>query len=231
MISTKHRSQELEWLDVFLVTGEELSDTLDQFELIYKWLGGNDLVLQSVRELTHHSIVPIHIRDLGCGNGAMLRTLAKFGNKHGLNFHLIGIDANESAIQIARQKSIKYPNIKFISMNFFDEEFMDINYDIVIATFVFHHLSHDEILRLLKTLVQKAKIGIVINDLQRSKISYYLFKLLCLFMKNERAKHDGLISILRGFKKHELEKFSNQLNLQSIIRWKWAFRYQWLIKN
>jgi hypothetical protein len=41
-----------------------------------------------------------------------------------------------------------------------------------------------------------------------------------------------LVSILRGFKKKELQAFSKQLNLTKYtIDWKWAFRYQWIIEK
>jgi hypothetical protein len=44
------------------------------------------------------------------------------------------------------------------------------------------------------------------------------------------SREDGLVSILRGFKKNELEEFSKKLSLKNYtIRWKWAFRYQWII--
>jgi hypothetical protein len=57
-----------------------------------------------------------------------------------------------------------------------------------------------------------------------------LFKLLSLAISNEMIVQDGLTSILRSFRRKELERLSNQLQLNSKIRWKWAFRYQWLIK-
>ena len=44
------------------------------------------------------------------------------------------------------------------------------------------------------------------------------------------SKEDGLVSILRGFKKPELQQFSKILNFKNYtIEWKWAFRYQWII--
>jgi hypothetical protein len=46
------------------------------------------------------------------------------------------------------------------------------------------------------------------------------------------SKEDGLVSILRGFKKKELIAFSKQLQFKNYsIQWKWAFRYQWIIKT
>jgi len=46
------------------------------------------------------------------------------------------------------------------------------------------------------------------------------------------SREDGLTSILRGFKKEELVNFSKKLKLNNyIFQWKWAFRYQWIIRK
>jgi hypothetical protein len=73
----------------------------------------------------------------------------------------------------------------------------------------------------------------VINDLERSALAYRLFQALCfVFRLSEMSKKDGLISILRGFKREELEQFSKKANFKNYsIQWKWAFRYQWIIRK
>ena len=76
----------------------------------------------------------------------------------------------------------------------------------------------------------KAKLGVVVNDLHRHRLAYGLFKLLGTVISNHMIVQDGLTSILRAFKRKEIEQISDQLNLNSQISWKWAFRYQWLIK-
>lgn len=74
-------------------------------------------------------------------------------------------------------------------------------------------------------------MGIIVNDLHRSRLAYQLFEIICfLFGLNRMSSQDGLVSILRGFKKNELEGFSSTLKLKNYtIQWKWAFRYQWII--
>lgn len=73
----------------------------------------------------------------------------------------------------------------------------------------------------------------MINDLERSALAYRLFQALCfVFGLNHMSKEDGLVSILRGFKREDLEKYTKELNFNySSIKWKWAFRYQWIIKT
>jgi hypothetical protein len=52
-----------------------------------------------------------------------------------------------------------------------------------------------------------------------------------VFLKTKIAKHDGLVSVARGFKKEELKQISEKIEGQHHIKWKWAFRYQWSIKT
>ena len=80
-------------------------------------------------------------------------------------------------------------------------------------------------------MIKNTKLGIVVNDLHRHKLAYYLFLLLSLFIKNEMVVEDGLTSILRGFKRIDLIKITKELGITSNICWKWAFRYQWIIKK
>jgi hypothetical protein len=96
-----------------------------------------------------------------------------------------------------------------------------------------HHFKDNEIIKILSVFNANAAVGIVVNDLQRSVISYRLFQVVCfVFRLNTMSREDGLTSILRGFKKQELIQFSNKLNLKKYtIQWRWAFRYQWIIKK
>lgn len=231
-INTKYRTEETEIMDDFSLHGEELRDALDKIASINQLLGGNQLTLQGVKKLipTQDEIT---IVDVGCGNGDMLRTLADFGLKNNYKFNLIGIDANDFTINYAAKLSETYSNITYKCEDIFSESFMQLQYDIVLCTLTLHHFKNDQINYLLQLFYKRARIGIVINDLHRSIIAYRAFQLICfLFRLNRMSREDGLISILRGFKKQELIDFSKKNQFKNYtIHWKWAFRYQWIIKK
>jgi 2-polyprenyl-3-methyl-5-hydroxy-6-metoxy-1,4-benzoquinol methylase len=234
-INTKDRSSAHEIMDDFSMEGEILRDALDKIAKINQLLGGNQLTLRGVQNLiaTIPNETEITIVDVGCGNGDMLRTLSKYGLKHQLNFKLIGIDANAFTINHARKLSINYPNISYRCKDIFGTDFTELKCDIVLCTLTLHHFKDDEIMTLMTVFYANCSIGIVINDLHRSAISYRLFQALCfVFRLNSMSREDGLVSILRGFKKNELVNFSKKLNLKNYkILWEWAFRYQWIIKK
>ena len=231
-ISTKQRTEEDEIMDDFSLEGEELRDALDKIASINQFLGGNKLTLQGVKKLIHTKD-EITIVDVGCGNGDMLRALADFGTKNNYNFKLIGIDANAFTIDYAIKLSKEYPNISYKCEDVFSEPFSQLNYDIVLCTLTLHHFKNNQIDYLLQLFQKQARIGIVINDLHRNIIAYRAFQLICFFFRlNRMSREDGLISILRGFKKQELINFSERNQFKNYtIHWKWAFRYQWIIKK
>lgn len=232
-LNTKYRTEEIEIMDDFSLQSEELIGALDQIASINQLLGGNKLTLHGIKELLKKTDTSqtITIADIGCGNGDMLRMLAKYGKKRNLKFKLIGIDANAFTIEYAKKLSKDFHNIEYLCMDIFSEDFNRLKYDIVLCTLTLHHFTTSQIAEVMHTLNQNASIGIVVNDLHRSKIAYRLFELIgIVFNLNTMSRNDGLISILKGFKKKELEHFSEKLNLKNYsINWKWAFRYQWII--
>ncbi len=234
-IDTSKRSDAEEIMDDFELKGDELERTLRDLDNINKWLGGNIITNHGVKKLlkTHPKSVPVHIVDVGCGNGAILREIAKWGRSENYKLKFTGIDANPFAINIAERLSAYYPEIKFEAIDIFSEEYKNKEFDLLLCTLTLHHFKDPQIKELLDLFIKQVKIGIVINDLHRSKIAHKLFKAFCAtFIRNEIARKDGLTSILRGFKKEDLQKFSRNISAQNQkINWKWAFRYQWIIQK
>lgn len=233
LINTKQRTDATEIMDDFSISGKILHKTLNTLANINKWLGGNKVTLNGLKKVikNHPKNEPLTIIDLGCGGGDILRKVSKYGNNEGYSFKLIGIDANKDAINYARELSKNYPEISFINCDVFSEEFESLTYDVGLSTLFLHHFDENQIINLLSAIKKKAKLGIVVNDLHRHPMAYYLFKLVCLTIKNKMIIEDGLTSILRGFKRKDLEKFSKTLQVIPQIKWKWAFRFQWIIQK
>jgi len=233
LINTKQRSDATEIMDDFSISGKILRSTLDTLANINKWLGGNKITLNGLKKVikNHPKNVPITIIDLGCGGGDILRKVSKYGKKEGYIFKLVGVDANKDAVDYARELSKDYPEISFVACDIFSDAFEALQYDVVLTTLFLHHFKEDQIINMLSSLKKKAKLGIVVNDLHRHPMAYYLFKLVCVTIKNTMIIEDGLTSILRGFKRDELENFSKKLQVTPQIKWKWAFRYQWIIQK
>lgn len=232
-ISTKQRTDKEELMDDFSIGGDLLRDTLDKLENINRWLGGNKVTVNGLKTIlkNHPNEEEITIVDIGCGHGDILRDVAIWGRKNNYKFKLLGVDANPTAIEYANELSKDFPELTFNTQDIFSDEFKNSQFDVVLATLFLHHFKEKELTSFLGNTIKQTKIGIVINDLHRHKLAYYLFMLLSVFISNKMIIEDGLTSVLRGFKRKDLENISNNIKVESEISWKWAFRFLWLIKK
>ena len=232
-ISTKKRTDKEELMDDFSIGGDLLIDTLDKLENINRWLGGNAMTVKSLKKVlkNHPKEQELTIADIGCGHGDILRDVAKFGRKNGYKMKLIGMDANPTAIAYAKKLSTEFSELSFITEDIFSKEFKERRFDVVLATLFLHHFKEDPLVSFLENTLRQTKIAIVVNDLHRHTLAYYLFMLLSIFIKNKMIIEDGLTSVLRGFKRKDLVKISKRIQVKSQISWKWAFRFQWIIQK
>ena len=197
-------------------------------------LGGNkgslDAIWNIVKEDTKKTYT---ILDVGCGDGYILRKSALFLRKKNINVQLIGLDIREDILSIAKEASVDFPEISYLKQDVLLLDPENHQCDILLCTLTMHHFNNDEILVFLKKFVSISKNGIIINDLQRSKIACSLFKLFRLFfLKTDITKKDGLTSIKSGFLLSELKEFSKNIpNVTHKIAWKWAFRYIWVMRT
>ena len=232
-MNTKKRSNQREIMDDFELQGEELKRTLKDLDKVNKWLGGNKVTLNGLDIILKSTCYaqPVRVMDVGCGNGSLLIEVAEYGRRNGINMELLGVDANQHAIKLAREHTVNYPEISFEAIDIFSEEFKRKEIDIILCTLTLHHFRDREIEQILNIFSTRAQMGIVINDLHRTRVAYYLFKAFCaIFIDNDIAKRDGLTSILRSFKKENLEWYGRNLDVRDQkIAWKWAFRYQWVL--
>lgn len=233
LVDTSHRSSEMEIMDDFTMEGVLFRDTLDKLEIINRFLGGNSVTIKGLKKLLKNQSKnkTITIVDLGCGNGDVLRDVSKFGRKNNYSFKLIGIDANLAATEYAKELSKEYSELSFKTMDILSEDFKKQSYDVVLCTLFLHHFKNEELISFLKTTTDKATIGVVVNDLHRHKLAYYLFKLIGFFIKNKMVRQDGLTSVLRAFKRKDLENIAKEIKVHFSIEWKWAFRYLWIMKK
>ena len=233
--SNKFRSQQIEIMDNLEFQGLEMENVLKDLKTVNKCLGGNNISIDGIQKLLKHKLInaKIIILDVGCGDGELLRQCADFGFQNNLNFELIGIDFNENILKLAKSKSKNYPNIRFSKVDILSKDNLIPNCDIALCTLFLHHFGNEKILEIIKKLLQRTQLGVVINDLERSKIAFNLFKIASyFFLKTKTARYDGLVSVARGFKKQELEKMSKDIPYQhSNISKRWAFRFQWILKK
>ena len=228
MKAFRNRSSEIELMDDTSLEPHVLDAVLQDVSLANRLLGGNRITRNAVMSMISKKPDKEYtIMDVGCGDGAMLRQLAAICRKKPYRVRFIGLDINESAIALAQQHSKDYPEIAYYAGDILKDNRHGLYADITLCTLTLHHIPSSQIPGFLAGMAKITQRAILINDLQRSSLAYYLFKIFsAIFIKTKIARHDGLVSIKKGFKRNELIAFSRQVpSFYPKVEWKWAFRY------
>jgi len=215
-------------MDDLASSGEVITQTLKELDTINRLLGGNQVTTNGLNLLGHDTQKPLVIADMGCGGGDMLKLVAKWALKKGVEVELIGFDANPHIIAYAQENCASFNNIRFEVEDIFSSSFKERTFDIILCTLFTHHFTEGHLVSMFKQFKSQATKGVVINDLHRHWLAYYSIKLLTqVFSKSEMVKNDGPLSVKRAFIKSELHALLKAANIEAKhLSWQWAFRWQ-----
>lgn len=229
----RHRSTEPELMDDPFLEASALKAALNDIGRVNRLLGGNRVGLAGLKPFLRGSAErPVEVVDIGCGNGEFLRHVARYCRRQHIPVRLTGVDINENSLDLGRLQQGEFPEIIYECSDVMDYTPKPVmGQPLLICNLFLHHFSEDHIRFLLERWQGAGFRAIIVNDLHRSALAYYLFHLFgVIFMNSGLARHDGLVSIKRGFRRKELETYCRLLpGWECNIRWKWAFRYLWTL--
>ncbi len=206
----RNRSTQDELLDSPNVPTRLLLQNLRELDLLNRKTGGHAISLEGIKKLLKDKSRIYHIADLGCGSGDWLRYTALWARKNGFKVKLTGVDKKKDAIQYLERESSSFHEIEGFTGDY--REFLNNSpVDVFHCSLFCHHLNDEELVELLGQINTLASVGFVINDLKRSRMAYYGAKAFTqLFRGSYLSKHDGPVSVLRGFTEQELKLIFKQ---------------------
>lgn len=163
--------------------------------------------------------------DVGFGDGDILRAIAKWARRRGIEAELVGVDLNEKSVGAARGATPADLRIDFRAGDYGDQPE---RFDFIISSQVTHHMTDGQLMRFLRHMEAEARIGWLICDLHRHGFAYRGFPLLArLLMVHRIVREDGQLSIARSFRAADWRSYLNQagigLDQVRIVR-RFAFR-------
>jgi SAM-dependent methyltransferase len=222
------RSYKKELLDSDDIPFEDIKRNMQELDFINKWLGGHKITITGLKKLVPaERNIELVIAEIGCGGGDNLRVLKKYCEKKKIPASFIGIDINPHCIEFAKSRS-ENAGIRFIASDYVKVQFEN-KPDIIFTSLFCHHFTDKELKSQFHWMHENAGIGFFINDLHRHLLAYYSIKLLAAFFsKSYLVKNDAPLSVLRGFKRKEIEMLNADSKIFNVqLKWHWAFR--WLL--
>jgi SAM-dependent methyltransferase len=178
---------------------EDFRDCLRSLENVNRWLLGYRPTLTWLKRLPRGLREPVHIVDVGCGGGDLLRQISRWARRREIAVQLTGIDLNPYATRAAAESTSKEFGITWVTGDAMVHR-PEKKIDIVVSSLTAHHLEDVEVVALLKWMEAAAQVGWFINDLERAEWSYRMFGWVWW---HPIVRHDGPVSFRRAFRKED----------------------------
>jgi len=213
----KKRSLKPERIDTGDYTPEEYATFLREIRFINQRLGDRAAIENTLlAEITRLDLKEFSVLDVGAGTGELLSVIAEFARSGIRNTRLVGLDLNGLSTNEIAAESKKYIEISPVRGDALSLPFADDSFDYSICSLFTHHLTDDQIIRVLPEMSRVARRGIVVVDLERSPMAWFLYQLFCIAYRiSPLVRQDGSLSIRKGFRVDEFERFAERLDLRN----------------
>lgn len=181
---------------------------------INRWTGSAGMLWPTLREEARSLGRPLRLLDVATGSGDIPVSLAKRALRTGIKLDVSGCDVSETAIVAATRRATK-ANVK---ATFFRHDVLidplPTGYDIITASLFLHHLTEDDVIRVLKTMADAAGRMVVISDLSRSSLNWGFVWIGCRVLSRSPVVHfDGPVSVKAAFTPKEASELATRAGL------------------
>lgn len=165
----------------------------------------------------------VSVLDVGFGQGDMLRRIARWARRRGIEATLVGVDRNPRSAPVA--EALTPPSLG-VTYRTGDASEIDFQPDVIISSLVAHHMGDDELVAFLQWMEATAGLGWFINDLHRHVLAFRGYRVLAALMRVDPiVRHDGALSVRRAFHRAEWADLLRRAGIRgATLEWSVPFR-------
>lgn len=220
-----------ELLDGPLDDPAALVGNLRDLRRINRWLGGVALSADAIEALAADR-AGLSILDVGTGGADIpVALLARAGRRGTLR--IVGLDSRPEVLAAATLADRAVTETDGLTLQVGDGRslpYPDDAFDIVHASLVLHHLDGDDGAALLTEMARVGRLGIVINDLQRSRLAWLGAWLVGhVLTRNRYTRHDAPLSVRRAYRVDEALALVRGTGLVPVRTIRGLFRHRYAI--
>jgi 2-polyprenyl-3-methyl-5-hydroxy-6-metoxy-1,4-benzoquinol methylase len=147
------------------------------------------------------SAARFRLLDVGFGDGDVLRAIARWARRRGVDAELVGVDLNAASVAAARAATPPELAIDYRAGDYRDQPEA---FDVIVSSQVAHHMTDEQLLAFLRHMEAAARRGWLVCDLHRHGLAHRSFPLLARALRVHRiVREDGRLSIARSFRPDE----------------------------
>ncbi len=222
----------VELLDGKLDDPPTLAGNLRDLRRINRWLGGVRLSADAIDALAAHRD-SLTVLDVGTGGADIPMALLARADKRGRGLSIVGIDSRPEVLTAAVTATPAVAATSGLELHVGDGRSLpygDGSFDVVHSSLVIHHLSEREAVVLLHEMARVARLGVVVNDLDRTRLGWIGAWLIGHFLTGNRyTRTDAPLSVLRSYRAGEIRTLLRSAGLRPVRTIRGAFGQRYAI--
>ena len=197
---TPPRRRGVEILDLPNIDPQVVTRSLADVARANALFGGISSAMKEIEDALEDVPRRATLLDVGTGLGDIPCRARSFAAEKGIDLTTVGLD---SVLELARAS--RHAVNMGVCGDALHLPFADRSVDIVMCSQVLHHFIAADAARLLREMDRVARVRVVVSDLRRSWIAAAGLWLVSFPLGfHAVSRHDGVVSVLRGFTREEL---------------------------
>ena len=216
IFSPPPRNLRAELLDLDEAPYEEVRDSLDDVQRVNRYLSGYRVLLHHAEKFlrSHRESRPVTILDVATGSADQPMALATLARKLRIPVRIHAIDINFKMLKFAREMTSEFPEIDLVQCDVLKLPFRESSFDLVMNSLSLHHFSREKAVAILAAIYKISRLGIIVNDLHRSRIAHAaIFILTRLLTKNRLTRYDAPVSVMNAFTPSEFSELAREAGI------------------
>ena len=214
-----------ELLDGPLDDPAALAGNLRDLRRVNRLLGGVRLSRLAIDLLlrvapTHLDLSPTSIIDVGTGAVDIPVALLADARRRGRRLEVFAVDARPEVLETARAIRPALGRLAGLAIGVSDGRSLphpDRSIDIAHASLLLHHLEPDDAVAVLVEMARVARVGVVVNDLNRGRMHWLGAWLIGrLLTRNRYTRRDAPLSVRRAYTRREMRGLLAQAGLRPV---------------
>ena len=162
--------------------------------------GGRRAAVAATEKLRYADVTSLSLLDVGTGLADIPAEIGRRSERRGFRITTVGLDESADLLGEARANLTHAVCGSIRALPFRDDSI-----DLVLCSQLLHHFADGDIADVIAELDRVARVRVIIADLRRSWIAAAGFWLASFPLRFHRVtRHDGVVSVLRGFTATEL---------------------------
>jgi ubiquinone/menaquinone biosynthesis C-methylase UbiE len=194
--------------------------------------GGGALSRRAIEALAP-AAAALTVLDVGTGGADIPLALLAHAHKRRRTLAITAVDNRPEILEAARAIRPDLDRVAGLELDVADGRalpYPDASYDVAHASLVLHHLEPAEAVAFLRELARVSRVGVVVNDLSRRRITLIGAWLLSrTFTRNRYSRHDAPLSARRAYTLREAIGLLAEAGLRPILVAQGVFGHRWAI--